>query len=340
MTVPNNNTYNLCCLFHDPEKTIGKSWKGFPVKYQTITYSSFKSNPDINRVISIWQNNLLALSGMIDYCHQNKIGLRVSSSLFPLATHPAVEKQLDYKNCRTKYSLLDLLFTRLSKSVADTGVRLSMHPGQFNVLESEDSNVSGNAVKELNWHGWFLDQVDCPRSHWSPINLHIHTSKGDFHSLSGRFIRGFTALDDSAKSRLTIENNDKGDGCGKSKVITTPWHCENLLKFREVAKEYTQGIPLCYDNLHDSLLRSPSLSPEDCFKEFYKTWQVGENKSQIIPVFHHSESADLTGITKPCRSHADLPSFIPKNYGLPVHWDVELKHKQIAINCLTKGHFV
>lgn len=324
------NKYSLCCLFHSPEKDpkIGKQYKGRPTSYKIITYASFNKHKNIQIVTDIWQHNLQTLAGMIQYCSDNNLDLRISSSLFPLATHPELEKVIDYRQIREKIAGIDLWFIYLRGLVAETKIRLSMHPGQFNVLESNDPNTVGNTIKELNWHGWFLDQLGCPQNHWSPINLHIHTSKGNFNDLAGRFIRGFLQLDYSVKSRLTLENNDKG---GEMSMENTPWHCENLLEFREIAMPHIGSIPLCFDNLHDWLLPSPNLSTQQCFHEFYNTWQIGRDLHQYTPVFHHSESSDPMNRA---RSHADLPSFIPINYGKPVHWDVELKLKNTAIEHL------
>lgn len=321
-------------MFHEPGKNpqIGAQYKGRPTGYKTMTFQQFsgKNDKNIQNLTDIWAHNLQVLAGTIQYCADNGLGLRISSSLFPLATHPAVENLINYQEIREKNAAIDLWLTYCADSIKKHKVRVSMHPGQFNVLESNNPETVSNSIKELNWHGWLLDQLNCPQSPWAPINLHIHTSKGNFHDLSGRFIRGFLQLDHSVKSRLTLENNDKG---GEMSMGNTPWHCENLLEFREIASTHLgeYQIPLCFDNLHDWLLPSPNLSPEQCFHEFYKTWQIGRDLHQYIPVFHHSESSDPANRA---RSHADFPSFIPINYGKPVHWDVELKKKQLAIKIL------
>lgn len=309
--------YNLCCLLHNPPSDL--------YLYKTITWASYLKNHDTQRAISIWRHNLQVLGRIIQYCATNNWGLRISSSLMPLATHPEFSNKLSY----VSFAGLDAEFQKLRDLVNSTKIRLSMHPGQFCVLESENEATVDNAIKELNWHGWFMDQLSLNRDYNSPINLHIHTSRGNFYDLSGRFIRGFLKLDESVQKRLTLENNDKG---GDESADNTPWHCENLLQFRDIASKHIPKLALCYDNLHDWLLSSPGLSPEKCFQAFYDTWNINDGPNnalnQYTPIFHHSESRDVNARD---RSHADLPSFIPENYGKPVHWDVELKYKELAL---------
>lgn len=330
------NTYNMVCMFYKSgngkSPQIGVQYKGRPTSNRTMTFKSWSSHKNVQKLTDIWAHNLQVLAGLIQYCADNSLGLRISSDLFPLATHPSVENLVKYQEIRGKNAAIDLWLIYCSDLIKKHKVRVSMHPGQFNVLESNDPNTVNNAIKELNWHGWLLDQLGCPQNHWSPINLHIHTSKGNFYDLSGRFIKGFLRLDHNVKSRLTLENNDKG---GEMGMENTPWHCENLLEFRRIAATYLgeYQIPLCFDNLHDWLLPSPNLSPEQCFHAFYNTWKWdnGNDSYDFTPIFHHSESSDPANRA---RSHADLPSFIPTNYGKPVHWDVELKFKDVAIKHL------
>jgi hypothetical protein len=53
----------------------------------------------------------------------------------------------------------------------------------------------------------------------------------------------------------------------------------------------------------------------------YKTWNV-------TPVFHYSEGVGST------KTHAEFATSLPKNYGKPVIWDIELKGKDDAIELM------
>lgn len=279
--------YNLCCILND-----GKD--GF----KTVTQKHFKG---LKPLYDVYRHNFKVLNRIIRYCASKKWGLRISSSLMPLSTLPSYS--IDWESNEFSAEI-----NACRDLIAQLGVRVSMHPGPYCVLESENEATVSAAIHELNWHGWLLDKLGAPRSHQSPINTHIYTSKGDMMTLAGRFLKGFLRLDESVKSRLTVENNDKGG----------LWNCDNLLIFNRLANDILRiNIPLCFDTLHDQCLPS-SLSSRECFDAFYGTW------NGVKPIFHYSESSDGTN------AHADYPTKLPPDWG-NVDWDIELKAKNHAI---------
>lgn len=276
--------FNLCCIANH-------------LPYKTVNFSHFRG---YSHLYGIWRSNFETLNTTLSYCADNGWGLRVSSSLMPLCTHPEVNSD---------WSVVSDAIKICAETIKKRGIRVSMHPGPYCVLESDNSTVVENTIRELNWHGWLMDELGAPRDYYAPINTHIYTSKGDIHGIAGRFIRGFLQLDDSVKSRLVVENNDKGG----------VWSCAALLSFREMAAQYIGNIPITFDILHDQLLPSTP----DAFKLCYDTWPVK-------PIFHYSES-EIPGTS----AHANLPTKRP--FSDIVDWDIELKGKDAAIkhfNCL------
>lgn len=280
--------YNLCCIALD-----------IPHSYKTVTAKHFKGR---EHLFSVYRHNFEVLNHTINYCADNGWGLRVSSSLMPLCTHPDLDNEWDIPSVAP-------FIKQCADTIKQRKVRISMHPGPFNVLESDNENTVQNTIRELNWHGWLMDQLGAARSRYNPINTHIYTGKGDMMTIAGRFIKNYLRLDDSVKDRLTVENNDKGG----------MWNCDNLLIFNTLAQEFTGNIPLCYDILHDKCFPS-NKSPHECFKAFYDTW------GGITPIFHYSES--LSG-----REHSEFPTSKPPEWGW-VDWDIELKGKDRAIKML------
>jgi len=288
-------SYNLCCIANNlPSKR----------KYRTITYKSVVDGKKTTKdILEVYKHNFSVLNETIKYCASNKWGLRISSSLMPLYLHPKTQIQgiseiIPYiDSCRA--------------TIAQTGIRISMHPGQFCVLESDNETVVENTITELNWHGWLLDTLGLPRNYYTPINTHIYTSSIEREAVVERFIKNYHLLDNSVKTRLTVENNDKG----------RYWNCEGLIKLHQELLDKNINIPLCFDNLHNKCFPS-SISDKDIFMQFYQTW------NGCIPIFHHSESVNNS------RNHADAPTFVPENYDLPVDFDVELKYKDYAIKAL------
>ena len=88
-------------------------------------------------------------------------------------------------------------------------VRLTSHPGPFNVLTSPHEHVVKNCVNDLTNHGDVFDMMNLSRTPYNKINIHIGGVYGDKQSAMDRFCKNFELLPDSVKTRLTVENDDK-----------------------------------------------------------------------------------------------------------------------------------
>ena len=56
------------------------------------------------------------------------------------------------------------------------GVRLTSHPGPFNVLVSPKEEVVENCVKDLTIHGDVMDMMNLSRTPYNKINIHLGLS--------------------------------------------------------------------------------------------------------------------------------------------------------------------
>lgn len=273
---------------------------------------------------SRWLNNVIVTKLHLQHCIDNSWGYRVSSSLFPCLTHPEFSSD-NKERWRTHIDVVlaecpqhDLIKYELylcSKLILSHEPRISTHPDHFNVLASEDQLAVSKSIKELNVHGWLLDQLGCPRDHNAPINIHVNNTKGCLSDIASRFRHNLERCDHSVTSRLVIENEDKG--C---------WTVANLLKHFDT--------PITYDNLHDKC--NPSQLPCRVLESILKepTWtrsawgmsSCAATWGSIKPLFHYSESHP----DKPNpRSHADMPSGCPPSDSYD--WDIELKSKDVAV---------
>lgn len=89
-------------------------------------------------------------------------------------------------------------------------MRLSMHPGQYVVLNSQRTNVVRAAVDELSYHADFLDAMGLTSEH--KINLHVGGVYGDRHVSLQMFRENFHNLPENVKTRLVIENDERNYG--------------------------------------------------------------------------------------------------------------------------------
>lgn len=292
-------SYNLCC--------ISNRLADEGSKFQTMTWARFSKLPREQAVATVSErtlNNLRVTRKIIEQCYFNGWGYRVSSNLFPLLTYDVAELKLeDYPD----YTDIMATLADCAYIIKEKSVRVSCHPDQFNVLASLGKAQVEKTIKELNHHGWLMDMLGAPRDYRAPINIHVNNTKGEPAEIANRFMLNLYRCDEAVRSRLVVENEDKG--------IWTP---------KLLAEHFP--IPITYDNLHHKCLPD-GLSHFQAFKLCYKTWH---QKGYFKPLFHYSESHP----DKPNpRSHADMPRELPVDYGIsmPVDYDIELKAKDNAI---------
>ena len=293
--------YNLCCIANELKprhRIMSMTWR---------RYTEIGNAFDI--LAERWLNNVNTTYHIIEHCFKNGWGYRVSSSLFPVLTHPEFPHQVqDAPN----WEQIKQTFDKIRSANQNWGVRLSTHPDQFNVLASDNEQAVFKSIKELNIHGWLMDQLGCDRSYQNPINIHINCSKGEHSQIAAKFMENLHKCDESVTSRLVIENEDKGI-----------WNTSSLLEHFE-----PYGIPITFDNLHNKcnpsyFLRGNELAEKEIMELCAQTWHG------IKPIFHYSES-DIS--SKNPRSHASLPTNRPIEFNCD--WDIELKDKELAIRKL------
>ena len=290
--------YSLCC--------ISNSLANDGHKFQTMTWHRFSQldrDEAVATVSARTLNNIRVTHKILTQCAANGWAYRVSSNLFPLLTYNVANLKLaDYPD----YIDIMAALADCASVVRDKGVRISCHPDQFNVLASMGKPQIDKSIKELNHHGWLMDQLGGWRDYRTPINIHVNNTKGEPSEIAARFMSNLAKCDESVRSRLVVENEDKG--------IWTP----------KLLSEHFD-LPITYDNLHHKCLPD-GLSHAKAFSLCYKSWMRG---GYFKPLFHYSESHPDK--TNP-RSHADMPSERPyETFSMPVDYDIELKSKDAAI---------
>ena len=175
----------------------------------------------LNRLITA---NLDALDRMISYNIGNGIRVfRISSDIIPFASSP-VNKIPWTQTYGEKLAFI-------GQRIRESGMRVSMHPGQYTVLNSPSEMTAQSAVRDLEYHAAFLDSLQVDKTH--KIILHIGGAYGDRPSAVLRFAQRYLALSDAVKARLVIENDDR------------------IYNIREVMDIGLKNrIPVVFDNLH------------------------------------------------------------------------------------------
>ena len=230
---------------------------------------------------------------------------RITSCMFPWHSEYNLEDLPDYEAIKSNLEVA-------GKMAQDAGQRLSTHPGQYNVLTSEREEVVLNAIDELDKHGQLFDIMGLPRSPAAKINIHIGGAYGDRESAMNRWCKNYERLSGSAKSRLTVENDDRAS------LYSTKMLYDNIVS--------RTGTPIVFDSHHFACGPQDS-TYEEAFLMAVDSWPLG-----VRPQCHHSNSRkkyeDPT--VKDC-AHRDWYYEPFDDCGFSVDVVLECKKKELAV---------
>ncbi len=182
-------------------------------------------------------------------------------------------------------------------------MRTVFHPDQYVVLNSPREEVVEKSLAELEYHAEVCEWIGA-----DAINIHAGGAYGDKATALDQFARNVDRLSAAARSRLTVENDDK---------VYTP--TDLLPLCRSIA------TPLVYDVHHHRCL-SDGMTVEEASEMALETW----NRE---PLFHLSSPLEGWDGAKPARHH----DYIDPG-DLPACWqsrtmtvEVEAKAKELAV---------
>lgn len=286
----------LCCIFREQ-----------PISFKQVTakrLEPMQRDLQLEKLSTLCVSNLENLQCALEWVSDHQIGaFRVLSPLFPRYTHPAVGYSIDEL---PDAAAIRELCGRINSSRDRLGIRLSLHPDQFNVLSSPNPAVVDKTIEELEYQGVLAELIGA-----EVINIHGGGGYGNKTEALKRFESNFGLLSDRVKSRLTVENDD---------ITYTP---ADLLPLCAAL-----SIPLVYDVHHHRCLPD-GLSVEDATEQCISSWECRGQE----PYFHVSSPRDGWQAKNP-RSHADYidPEDVPGLWlGLVATVDVEAKAKELAV---------
>ncbi len=250
---------------------------GYACKLIGVSNTDMKSctlkNASIERLAELIKYNINSLSNIVDYNIENNIKLfRISSDLIPFGSSEVnnikwweiFQKELGY----------------IGKKIKDSGMRVSMHPGQYTVLNSNKEEVVKRAADDLIYHTRILDSMELNQEH--KIVIHIGGAYDNKMLSTERFVKNYKLLSEEVKKRLIIENDDK------------------IYNIEEVLNIGTDNnIPVVFDNLHNEV-NAPEIRMSEIhwINKCRDTWK----KEDGIQKIHYSQQAE----GKKTGSHSDF----------------------------------
>ena len=233
---------------------IGYACTPLMVPYKT-TRKLTLSNYSEEKIATLIEENLNDLYSILLYNNYKNIKLfRISSDIIPFGSH----KINTYKWWDNKKEIL----SKIGNYIKSNGIRVSMHPGQYTILNSPKKDVVEKSILDLNFHCKFLDSLNLPPSH--KIILHVGGIYGDKKSAMDRFINEYNKLDSNIKKRLIIEND------------------ERFFSVYDLLEIHSQcGVPIIFDNLHYECYGDLSMSIPELIPLIKKTWKKEDGDMKV-----------------------------------------------------------
>jgi len=321
-----------CCQFHD--KSLAKRYN-FGTTTKTYALKDGGKERVQSKAIENCKKLVDILSTYFTKQPKNLRCFRISSELFPCYTLEFTEPW--YEEIMPEIS-------KLLKQAGDIAkeheIRLSVHPGQYTVLASNNPQVVENSIKDLEYHALYGILMDIPAPDFA-MNIHLQGLYGGKH-IDGikRFATHFEYLSDYSKQCLTVENEDKPNG----------YDIEHTL-------ELAQRVPIrtCLDIHHYACHRMRSSEKainssgkevnrkirdevrhisvnDDFFKEAVKTW------GNVRPLFHKSQSFPIDNEDYWMKPNAHSDMYHDEDLmsqAIPMleyaDFEVEAKNKEVAV---------
>jgi UV DNA damage endonuclease len=273
----------------------------------TVTYKTVAKIPDyqdqIGHISRVARRNLqntlrILKSNFFDGIHV----YRLTSKLIPLATHPDF-LTWDYP------ADLSAEFKTIGNFIKESGMRVSLHPDHFTLLNSPDPAVQQASLRDLAYHVTVLKAMGLDAA--AKLVIHVGGKYDDRSKALERFTSRFALLPLRIKERLTLENDDR---------------CFSASEVLRLTQELS--IPMVFDLHHHQILNRGD-SCASLLPEIFATW------GRETPKIHVSSPKD----TKNPRHHGDFIDagpvirLIEETKPLRRNFDimVEAKQKDLAL---------
>lgn len=205
------------------------------------------------RMIEVAHSNIQALKRILEWNKEQGISIfRLTSQLIPLGSHTA-------NRGIWKIQLADELM-EIGEYVKKNAMKLSMHPGQYTVINALNEVYYQNAVRDLQYHADLFDLMGLDSK--NRFVVHGGGAYGDKIASLRRLRERIRQLPPAIYSRLMLENDD---------VI---YNAEEILQVC-----IDTEIPAVLDTFHHEVLPSmQNKNIRDIVLAYKKSWPSDERQ--------------------------------------------------------------
>jgi len=216
------------------------------------------------RLWDLMVHNIKAFGNLIEYVGglDNDLRMvRLGSDVLPVYTEPTWSYFWRKDDVR---AYCEKHFARVGERARELDVRLSMHPGQFTVLASDNPDIVNRSIEEFEYHVDVARWMGYGRQFQDfKINVHIAGRKGPAGILDA-----YPRLSPEARNTITIENDEMSWGI-------------------EASIELAHKLALVLDIHHHWVKTGEYIQPtDDRFSRIIDSWRG------VRPVIHYSVSRE------------------------------------------------
>jgi UV DNA damage endonuclease len=231
---------------------------------------------------------------------------RIGSDLFPWGNKIDITQLPDYNE-------IVKVLNDCGDYARANNIRLTTHPGPFNLLASDKESVVLNTILDLEMHSTLFDLLKLDQTPFNKINIHVGATYGNKEGAIYRWKQNFKRLSLSCQKRLTLENDDKA----------------SMYSVKDLYDSVYQdlGIPIVFD-IHHHNFNTGGMNHKEAMKLAGSTWP-----KNIRPVLHYSESKALHENNSKIKlqAHSDFISDYIQTYDNDVDVMIEAKAKELAL---------
>ena len=260
-------------------KKIGFACKlsEFDAKQQVVTVEdcNFKSttvawlnrqhkNVAVSKLCELMKHNIYAAKKLVKHVgnlEENLRMVRLGSDCLPVYTHADWSWFWQSADVR---AYCEREFAVVGNLARENNVRLSMHPGQFCCIVSDNEDIVSRSVEELEYHTDMIRWMGFGKSKLDfKLNVHLSGKRG----VDG-FDNAWNKMSPELRNSLTLENDEYQKGL------------DDLLQLKDKV-----GVVL---DIHHHLIKEDEYiqSDDPRIEQILESWQG------VRPTIHYSQSRD------------------------------------------------